>query len=85
MRHAHHAHAAQLLALAQWVAEQTGATIGYLTEAANTVGAQWVRAQPQKGGRTERQVKCWLVRCKGRAFAQYRARNSIARQVPWPA
>lgn len=47
---AHHAHAAQLLALAQWVAEQTGATIGYLTEAANTVGAQWVKAQPQGAG-----------------------------------
>lgn len=46
----HHAHAAQLLALAQWVAEQTGATIGYLTEAANTVGAQWVKAQPQGAG-----------------------------------
>lgn len=47
---AHHAHAAQLLALAQWVAEQTGATVGYLTEAANTVGAQWVKAQPQTSG-----------------------------------
>lgn len=47
---AHHAHAAQLLALAQWVAEQTGATVGYLTEAANTVGAQWVKAQPQAAG-----------------------------------
>lgn len=47
---AHHAHAAQLLALAQWVAEQTGATVGYLTEAANTVGAQWIKAQPQASG-----------------------------------
>ncbi len=47
---AHHAHGAQLLALAQWVAQQTGATVGYLTEAANTVGAQWVRAQPQATG-----------------------------------
>ena len=47
---AHHAHGAQLLALAQWVAQQTGATVGYLTEAANTVGAQWVKAQPQATG-----------------------------------
>lgn len=48
---AHHGHAAQLLALAQWIGEQTGATVGYLTEAANTVGAQWVQAQPQKDGK----------------------------------
>ena len=36
---AHHAQAPALLALAQWIAENTGATLGYLTEAANTVGA----------------------------------------------
>jgi NADH-quinone oxidoreductase subunit G len=47
---AHHPQASQLLALAQWVAQQTGASVGYLTEAANTVGAQLVRAQPQQGG-----------------------------------
>ncbi|MDO4969165.1 MAG: NADH-quinone oxidoreductase subunit NuoG [Comamonadaceae bacterium] len=47
---AHHAHAAELLALANWIGEQTGATVGYLTEAANTVGAQWVKAQPQANG-----------------------------------
>ncbi len=47
---AHHAHAASLLTLANWIAEQTGASVGYLTEAANTVGAQWVKAQPQTGG-----------------------------------
>lgn len=47
---AHHAHAAELLALAQWIAGQTGAHVGYLTEAANTVGAQWVQAQPQGDG-----------------------------------
>jgi NADH-quinone oxidoreductase subunit G len=47
---AHHAQAAELLALTNWIAEQTGATVGYLTEAANTVGAQWVKAQPQTGG-----------------------------------
>jgi NADH-quinone oxidoreductase subunit G len=47
---AHHAQAESLLALANWIGAQTGATVGYLTEAANTVGAQWVGAQPQKGG-----------------------------------
>lgn len=47
---AHHAQASSLLALAAWIAEQTGATVGYLTEAANTVGAQWVQAQPVRGG-----------------------------------
>ena len=47
---AHHAHAASLLTLANWIAEHTGASVGYLTEAANTVGAQWVKAQPQTGG-----------------------------------
>ena len=47
---AHHANASSLLALANWIADQTGATVGYLTEAANTVGAQWVKAQPQAAG-----------------------------------
>ena len=47
---AHHAQASSLLALAQWIAEQTGASVGYLTEAANTVGAQWVKAVPGQGG-----------------------------------
>jgi NADH-quinone oxidoreductase subunit G len=47
---AHHAQASSLLALAQWLADQTGASFGYLTEAANTVGAQLVGAQPTTGG-----------------------------------
>jgi NADH-quinone oxidoreductase subunit G len=47
---AHHGQAQSLLAVAAWIAERTGASVGYLTEAANTVGAQWVGAQPQKGG-----------------------------------
>ncbi len=47
---AHHAKASSLLALANWLGEQTGATVGYLTEAANTVGAQLVRALPGAGG-----------------------------------
>ncbi len=47
---AHHAQASSLLALANWIGEQTGASVGYLTEAANTVGAQLVKAQPQVDG-----------------------------------
>jgi NADH-quinone oxidoreductase subunit G len=47
---AHHPQASQLLALANWIGEQTGASVGYLTEAANTVGAQWVGALPDAGG-----------------------------------
>ena len=47
---AHHGHASRLLALAQWIGEQVGATVGYLTEAANTVGAQYAKALPLQGG-----------------------------------
>ncbi len=47
---AQHPQAAALLSLANWIAEQTGATVGYLTEAANTVGAQLVGALPKNGG-----------------------------------
>ncbi len=47
---AHHAKASSLLALANWIGEQTGASVGYLTEAANTVGAQLVGATPDVGG-----------------------------------
>lgn len=47
---AHHPSATSLLALAQWIGEQTGASVGYLTEAANTVGAQLVSALPGEGG-----------------------------------
>jgi len=47
---AHHAKASSLLALANWLGEQTGATVGFLTEAANTVGAQLAGALPGEGG-----------------------------------
>ena len=47
---AHHAQATALLALANWIGEQTGATVGYLTEAANTVGAQFAGAHPVNSG-----------------------------------
>jgi NADH-quinone oxidoreductase subunit G len=47
---AHHARASSLLSLANWIAQQTGATVGYLGEAANTVGAQIAGAVPAAGG-----------------------------------
>ena len=47
---AHHANASSLLALANWIGLQTGASVGYLTEAANTVGAQIAGALPQGKG-----------------------------------
>ncbi len=47
---AQHPQAAQLLALAQWIATEVGATAGYFGEAANSVGAQWVNALPGQGG-----------------------------------
>jgi NADH-quinone oxidoreductase subunit G len=46
----HHAKASSLLALANWIGAQTGAQVGYLTEAANTVGAQLASALPGQGG-----------------------------------
>jgi NADH-quinone oxidoreductase subunit G len=47
---AQHPQASSLLALANFIGEQTGATVGYLTEAANTVGAQIVNALPGANG-----------------------------------
>ena len=46
----HHPAASTLLALSQWIGEHTGASVGYLGESANSVGAQLVRAQPIAGG-----------------------------------
>ncbi|HEU5295995.1 MAG TPA: NADH-quinone oxidoreductase subunit NuoG [Burkholderiaceae bacterium] len=45
-----HPQAGTLLALAHWIAEQCGASVGVLSEAANSVGAQWVRALPGPTG-----------------------------------
>ena len=45
-----HPDAAQIHALAQLLADTTGATLGFLTEAANTVGAHLAGALPQSGG-----------------------------------
>ena len=47
---AQHPQAGSLLKLANWIAQQTGASVGYLGEAANTVGAQLVNAMPGQGG-----------------------------------
>ncbi len=49
-----HAAASQLHALAQLLAELTGVTLGFLTEAANTVGAHLAQARPQAGGMNAR-------------------------------
>ena len=43
-------HAAQIEAWAQWIAQATGAVFGVIGEAANSVGAQLVDAQPRNGG-----------------------------------
>jgi NADH-quinone oxidoreductase subunit G len=53
---AHHEKASSLLTLAQWIGEHTGATVGYLGEAANSVGAQLVRAVPGQGGQNASQM-----------------------------
>jgi NADH-quinone oxidoreductase subunit G len=47
---AQHPQAAQLLAVAHWIAAQTGATVGYLGDGGNAVGAQLVGALPGPGG-----------------------------------
>ncbi|WP_244815763.1 NADH-quinone oxidoreductase subunit NuoG [Caballeronia sp. Lep1P3] len=41
---------AQIQAAAQWIADNTGATLGFLTEGANTVGGYLVDALPGEGG-----------------------------------
>ncbi len=53
---AQHPRAAELLALADWIGEHTGATVGYLGEAANSVGAQLVGALPGEGGLSAAQM-----------------------------
>ncbi|MBY4945616.1 NADH-quinone oxidoreductase subunit NuoG [Cupriavidus respiraculi] len=45
-----HPQFAVLHALAQWIATETGATLGFLTEAANTVGGHIAGALPQNAG-----------------------------------
>lgn len=84
---AHHAKASSLLALANWIGEQTGATVGYLTEAANTVGAQLAGAVPGAGGlhageMLEGKVKAVLLLNNEPAFdsaARARAKEGLNR------
>ncbi|MDE1182727.1 NADH-quinone oxidoreductase subunit NuoG [Paraburkholderia sp.] len=47
---------ARIHAIAQWIAEATGATLGFLTEGANTVGAHLVGALPGNDGLNAREV-----------------------------
>ena len=47
---AQHPQAAVLLSLAQWIGAQVGATVGYLGDGGNGVGAQLVGALPGPGG-----------------------------------
>ena len=49
---AQHPQAAQLHAAAQWIADTTGAKLGYLTEAANTVGGYLANALPRPSAGT---------------------------------
>ncbi|KML51937.1 NADH dehydrogenase [Burkholderia cepacia] len=51
-----HPEFAKLHAVAQWIADNTGATFGFLTEAANTVGAHVVGALPGDGGLNAREA-----------------------------
>ena len=51
-----HPEFSRIHALAQWIAEQTGATLGFLTEAANTVGAHLVDALPGAQGLNAREA-----------------------------
>ena len=53
---AHHAQATALLTLANWIGRESGAAVGYLTEAANTVGAQLARALPGPNGQNAGQM-----------------------------
>lgn len=47
---AQHPQASALLALANWIARETGGSCGYLVEGGNAVGAQLVHAVPGPGG-----------------------------------
>ena len=49
---AQHPDAAQIERLGRWIAEQSGATFGWLVDGANGVGAQLVGARPRAGGAT---------------------------------
>ncbi|HEY3596869.1 MAG TPA: molybdopterin-dependent oxidoreductase, partial [Paraburkholderia sp.] len=51
-----HPEFARIHAAAQWIADSTGAKLGFLTEAANTVGAHLAGALPGEGGLNAREA-----------------------------
>lgn len=53
---AHHHNASSLQAMAHWIAQETGATLGFFVEAANTVGAEWLGVSPQADGYNAKQI-----------------------------
>ncbi len=53
---AHHPSVESLLSLANWIGVETGASVGFLTEAANTVGAQLASAIPGMNGMNAAQM-----------------------------
>jgi len=53
---AQHPKASQLLALASWIAQACGASVGYLGDGANAVGAQLVGAVPRGAGLSAAQM-----------------------------
>jgi NADH-quinone oxidoreductase subunit G len=53
---ANHPQASTLLSIAQWIGGQTGASVGYLVDGANQVGAALVKATPGKGGLNAKQM-----------------------------
>ncbi|MEP7102778.1 MAG: molybdopterin-dependent oxidoreductase, partial [Burkholderiales bacterium] len=85
---AQHPQAAALLSLANWIGAQTGASVGYLTEAANTVGAQLVGAMPKSGGLNAGQMlagpalkACLLLNVEPTLDAANAAAASVAMQA----
>ena len=53
---AQHPQAAAIESLARWIAEQTGATFGWLGDGGNALGAQLVDARPGEGGQSAAQM-----------------------------
>ena len=52
----HASDASQIAANAQWIAQQAGGKLGFLTAGANTVGAYLAGATPKSGGKTAHQM-----------------------------
>ena len=73
---------ARCLRWRNWIGEQTGATVGYLTEAANTVGAQLVGALPGNGGLDAQQMLRGAA--EGAAAAATSSRRSMPPTRPLP-